>query len=84
MFDNLVARLGRFDSIVSAHQSGDYLAMQAAVRRNIEVQRGILRESAEMARRANLLLDDLIELDMAVDDELFDITIVTFHKGTDE
>lgn len=84
MFDNIVARLGRFDSIVTAHASGDYLEMQAAVRRNIEVQRGILREAAETARRANRVLDYLIALDISVDDELFDITVVTFHKGTDE
>ena len=84
MFDRLVAKLGRFDSIVTAHGSGDYLEMQAAVRRNIEVQRGLLREAAETARRANRVLDDLIELELAVDDELFDITVVTFHKGTDE
>ena len=84
MFDRLVAKLGRFDSIVTAHESGDYLKMQAAVRKNIEVQRGLLREAAETARRANRVLDDLIELELAVDDELFDITVVTFHKGTDE
>ena len=84
MFDRLVAKLGRFDSIVTAHGSGDYLKMQAAVARNIEVQRGLLREAAETARRANRVLDDLIALDVAVDDELFDITVVTFHKGTDE
>ena len=84
MFDRLVAKIGRFDAIVTAHESGDYLKRQAAVRKNIEVQRGLLREAAETARRANRVLDHLIALDVAVDDELFDITVVTFHKGTDE
>lgn len=84
MFDNLVAKLGRFDSIVTAHESGDYLEMQAAVRRNIEVQRGLLREARRTAIRAQRLLELMVALDYAVDDELNDITVVTFHKGTDE
>lgn len=84
MFDDIVARLGRFDSIVTAHESGDYLEMQAAVRRNIAVQQGLLREARRTAIRAQRLLELMISLDYAVDDELNDITVVTFHKGTDE
>jgi hypothetical protein len=84
MFDDLVWQLGRFDSIVTAHKSGDYLELQKAVQANMQTQHALIREAAETQRRAERLFHLLWKLDSAIDAEINDITVVTFHQGTEE
>jgi hypothetical protein len=84
MFDDLVWQLGRFDSIVTAHQSGDYLKLQKAVQANMKTQHALIREAAETQRRAERLFELLWKLHFAIECEINDITVVTFHQGTEE
>ena len=62
MRDELIRRLGRFDSIVEAHQSGDVLALLAATEKNIAVHQGIVEEAQRTIERYEENLNLLIAL----------------------
>lgn len=62
MRDELIRRLGRFDSIVEAHQKDDLLALLAATEKNIAVHQGIVDEAQRTIERYEENLNLLIAL----------------------
>lgn len=73
MRDELVRKLGRFDSIVEAHKKGDRVELWAAVDRNVAVHQAIIDEAQRTIDRYQENLHLLIALANDVDAEMIDM-----------
>ena len=57
--DEFVQKLGRFDSIVDAHEAGDMIALRGAIESNLYTHNEIIRgleESLKKYRKTQVLL----------------------------
>ena len=70
MRDELVRRLGRFDSIVEAHKSGDRVDLLTETDRNISIHRAIIDEAQRTIDRYQENLDLLVALGNDVENEM--------------
>jgi hypothetical protein len=70
MRDELVQKLGRFDSVVEAHKKGDRIELLAAVDKNIAVHQAIVDEAQRTIDRYSNNLHLLIALANDVEAEM--------------
>ena len=73
MRDELVRRLGRFDSIVEAHKKGDRIELMSAADRNIDIHRAIIDEAQRTIDRYQENLDLLVALGNDVENEMLNM-----------
>ena len=70
MRDELIRRLGRFDSIVEAHKKGDRIELMSAADRNIDIHRAIIDEAQRTIDRYEENLNLLVALSNDVENEM--------------